>query len=172
MIPSLNSLQNNNDFYQKFSTKTYNSSLYLIYNKKRLKSKKDKKNKKEKEEKDKTVKSIPISFKRNDSYQKTESPSVSFLTTMDRFYNTNLTGLISERNNLNKRLFINRVNYNDNNDISNTIDDIIEKNKINIKKFNKGKFRYNYRRLIRPSLNFHTILIYINSKFYIFIIIL
>ena len=156
-IKRSNSLQNNNDFYQKFSTKTYNSSLYLIYNKKRLKSKKDKKDKKEKEEKDKTVKSIPISFKRNDSYQKTESPSVSFLTTMDRFYNTNLTGLISERNNLNKRLFINRVNYNDNNDISNTIDDIIEKNKIYIKKFNKGKFRYNYRRNSIKNENLHII---------------
>ena len=136
-----NSLHNNNDFDQKFSTKTFNASHSLIYNKKRLNSKKEKK------EKDKTVKSIPISFKRNDFYNKTESsPSVSFLTTMDRFYNTNLTGLISERNNLNRNLFINRINYNDTNDISNTIDDIIEKNKIYIKKFNKGKFRYNYRR--------------------------
>ena len=150
-----NSLRNNNDFYQKFSTQTYNSSRNLIYNKKRFNSKKDKK---EKEEKDKTVKSIPISFKRNDSYKKTESSSsVSFLTTMDRFYNTNLTGLISERNNLNKRLFINRINYNGNNDISNTIDDIIEKNKIYIKNFNKGKFRYNYRRNSIKNENLHII---------------
>ena len=143
-IKIYNSLHNNNDFDQKFSTKTFNASHSLIYNKKRFNSKKEKK---EKEERDKTVKSIPISFKRNDSYKKTESsPSMSFLTTMDRFYHTNLTGLISERNNLNRNLFINRINYNDNNDISNTIDDIIEKNKIYIKKFNKGKFRYNYRR--------------------------
>ena len=115
-IKRINSYQYYNDTILKFSTISYNNSHNFIYNKKRLSSKKVK------EEKDKSVKSIPISFKKKESYKNTESSPSSFLTTMKSFYNANLAGLISEKNNENKTIFFNRIN---DNDICCKIDDII-----------------------------------------------
>ena len=138
-IKRSNSLQNNNDFHKKFSTLTYNNSNNFIYNRKRLNSKNGK------EDKDKSLKSIPISFKKSESYKNTESSPSSFLTTMEGFYSNNLTGLISERSNINKKICLNRISHNDYNDICCKFDDIIEKNKIYIKKSNNIKFRYNNR---------------------------
>ena len=143
-IKRINSYQYYNDPILKFSTISYNNSHNYIYNKKRLSSKKVK------EEKDKSVKSIPISFKKKESYKNTESSPSSFLTTMKSFYNANLAGLISEKNNENKTIFFNRIN---DNDICCKIDDIIENNKIYIKKPNKDKFRYSFRRSLYKENN-------------------
>ena len=140
-IKSYNSLQKINDFHQKFSTMTNIDSNNYIYNKKKVSSKKSK------DEQEKTVKSIPISFKRLESYKTTETTIQSFLTTMEGFYTPNLTGLISERNNLNKKLSLNDVNCND---ICLKIGDIIDNNKkikkIYKKKNNNNKNEYTYRR--------------------------
>ena len=156
-IKRSNSLQNNNEFLQKFSTMTYNNSHKFIYNKKRFNSRKSK------EDKDKSVKSIPINFKKADSYKNTEISIPSFLTTMDGFYTPNLTGLISERNHLNKKIFLNQINCND---ICCKMDNILDNNnninKIYIKKNNKDKNRCSYRR----SLNKNSIIpiIFRNKK--------
>ena len=138
-IKRYSSLRNNNDYYQNFTTMTNKDSNNYIYNKKKFNSKKSK------DEKEKSVKSIPISFKRFDSYKTTDTTIPSFLTTMEGFYTPNLTGLISERNNLNKKLSHNKINYND---IRCKIDYIIDdnKNKIYKKKNNNDKSRCSYRR--------------------------
>ena len=106
-IKRYSSLRNTNDYYQNFTTMTNKDSNNYIYNKKKFNSKKSK------DEKEKSVKSIPISFKRFDSYKTTDTTIPSFLTTMEGFYTPNLTGLISERNNLNKKLSHNKINYKD-----------------------------------------------------------
>lgn len=132
------SLKNNNDYYHKFATMTNIDSNNFIYNKKKFNSKKSK------DEKEKSVKSIPISFKRFESYKTTETTIPSFLTTTEGFYTPNLTGLISERNNINKKLSHNKINYND---IRCKIDYIIDdNNKIYKKKNNNDKNRCSYRR--------------------------
>ena len=136
-IKRVNSYQYNNEAIQKFSTISYNNSYNFVYNKKRLSTKNIKK------EKEKSVKSIPIRFKRNESYKNTESSNSSFLTTMKNFYNSKLAGLISEKNNSNKSIFMNRIK---NNDICCKIDDIIDNNKVYIRKSNEDKSRYSHRR--------------------------
>ena len=142
-IKRSNSLQNNNEFLQKFSTMTYNNSYKFIYNKKRFNSRNIK------EDKDKSVKSIPINFKKTDSYKNTEITIPSFLTTMEGFYTPNLTGLISERNHLNKKIFLNQVNCND---ICCKMDKLLDNNNnIYIKKNNKDKNRSSYRRSLNKN---------------------
>ena len=136
-IKRVNSYQYNNEAIQKFSTISYNNSYNFVYSKKRLSTKNMKK------EKEKSVKSIPIRFKRNESYKNTESSNSSFLTTMKNFYNSKLAGLISEKNNSNKSIFMNRIK---NNDICCKIDDIIDNNKVYIRKSNEDKSRYSHRR--------------------------
>ena len=136
-IKRSNSLQNSNDLIKKISdnrTKNFNN---YIYNKKKFYSKK------EHEDNNKTLKSIPISFKKTESYINTESTLPTFLTTKEGFYTTNLTGLISERNCFNKNMFENKNNYND---IRLNIDELIEKRKIYIKKSTKNNSKFNYRR--------------------------
>ena len=122
-IKRSNSYQNNNDFIHKSSTKTYNNQNNAIYIRKNFPFKKIKK------EKDKTVKSIPISFKKVESNKNTDTSPPSFLTTMEGFYSTNLTGLISERNNYNKILYLDHTNCKD---IRCKIDDLLDNNKVYI----------------------------------------
>ena len=142
-IKRSNSLQNNNEFLQKFSTMTYNNSHKFIYNKKRFNTRKSK------EDKDKSVKSIPINFKKTDTYKNTEITIPSFLTTTEGFYTPNLTGLISERNHLNKKIFFNQTNCTD---ICCKMDNILDNNdKIYIKKNNKDKNRCSYRRSLNKN---------------------
>ena len=154
-----NSLQNNNDYYQKYSTMTHINTNNYIYNKKKLNSKISR------DEKDKSVKSIPICFKKLDSYKTTETtvPSYlttmegfytettvpSYLTTMEGFYTPSLTGLISERNNINKKLSLNKINCND---IRCKIDDIFSDNfKVYKKKNNNDKNKCTYRRSLNRN---------------------
>ena len=139
-IKRSNSLQNHNVFSQKFSFNTYSNSHTFIYNKKKLNSKK------RYEEKDKSLKSIPITFRKTESYKNTESATPSFLTTMEGFYSSNLTSLVSEKNVLNKTIISNKINYNDYNDIKCNIDELMENNKIYIKKHDDNTFKYNYRK--------------------------
>ena len=138
-----NSLQNNNDYYQKYSTMTHINTNNYIYNKKKFNSKISR------DEKDKSVKSIPICFKKLDSYKTTETTVPSYLTTMEGFYTPNLTGLISERNNINKKLSLNKLNCND---IRCKIDDIFSDNfKVYKKKNNNDKNKCTYRRSLNRN---------------------
>ena len=136
-IKRSNSYQNNNDFIHKYSTKTYNNQNNAIYIRKNFPFKKIKK------EKDKTVKSIPISFKKVESNKNTDTSPPSFLTTMEGFYSTNLTGLISERNNYNKILYLDNTNCKD---IRCKIDDLLDNNKVYIRKINNSKSKCNLRK--------------------------
>ena len=136
-IKRSNSYQNNNDFIHKYSTKTYNNQNNAIYIRKNFPFKKIKK------EKDKTVKSIPISFKKVESNKNTDTSPPSFLTTMEGFYSTNLTGLISERNNYNKILYLEHTNCKD---IRCKIDDLLDNNKVYIRKINNSKSKCNLRK--------------------------
>ena len=136
-IKRSNSYQNNNDFIHKYSTKTYNNQNNAIYIRKNFPFKKIKK------EKDKTVKSIPISFKKVESNKNTDTSPPSFLTTMEGFYSTNLTGLISERNNYNKKLYLDNTNCKD---IRCKIDDLLDNNKVYIRKINNSKSKCNLRK--------------------------
>jgi hypothetical protein len=136
-IKRSNSYQNNNDFIHKYSTKTYNNQNNAIYIRKNFPFKKIKK------EKDKTVKSIPISFKKVESNKNTDTSPPSFLTTMEGFYSTNLTGLISERNNYNKILYLDHTNCKD---IRCKIDDLLDNNKVYIRKINNSKSKCNLRK--------------------------
>ena len=138
-----NSLQNNNDYYQKYSTTTHINTNNYIYNKKKFNSKISR------DEKDKSVKSIPICFKKLESYKTTETTVPSYLTTMEGFYTPNLTGLISERNNINKKLSLNKLNCND---IRCKIDDIFSDNfKVYKKKNNNDKNKCTYRRSLNRN---------------------
>lgn len=136
-IKRSNSYQNNNDFIHKYSTKTYNNQNNAIYIRKNFPIKKIKK------KKDKTVKSIPISFKKVESNKNTDTSPPSFLTTMEGFYSTNLTGLISERNNYNKKLYLDNTNCKD---IRCKIDDLLDNNKVYIRKINNSKSKCNLRK--------------------------
>ena len=62
---------------------------------------------------------------------------------MEGFYSTNLTGLISERNNYNKILYLDHTNCKD---IRCKIDDLLDNNKVYIRKINNSKPKCNLRK--------------------------
>ena len=136
------SLQSNNDFLKKYSSNTYNNPCNIVYNRKKLCSKKAR------EEKDKSLKSIPISFRKSEPYKNTESSLPSFLTTMEGFYHTNLSKLLSDKINLNATIFSDQMNYDD---VLYKFDNSILKNDIYIKKNNDNKYRYKYRRSVNQK---------------------